>query len=264
MTSTKCPVVLVHGWNSHPGIWNRLVPLLKDRDLPVWNFDHSGLKESVPAESACALHDFIRSKRQESQYTGPINIVCHSMGTAIGRYLAEVLDRNNQGENIRQLIGIGPPNNGSALAELFSSEEHGEEIIRSLEGVFVPKGFVPEEDVIVQEFRPGSRTMQDLQSAGIREDISYRILVAVNSSHAPEFFPWFLGKTWEALPNGKWHQTFMGDGVVAASESALPGIPTEIISTIPHVPGQRPDQYCHIFLPRAPEILNRICRYLEP
>lgn len=262
MTHTVCPVVLVHGWNSHPGIWNRLVPVLKESQIPVWSFDHSGLKDALPEESAVSLLEFLQSKRREEQYTGPLDLVCHSMGTGIGRYLVEILDRKEQAEEIRQLIGIGPPNNGSALAELFSDPELGPTIIRSLEGVFVPKGFSPEEDVIVQEFRPGSRTMRALKQAGIREDITYRILAAANHSRDPAFFPWFAGKTWETGPEGSWQLTYAGDGVVANSESALPGISPEIIVNHSEAPGIKPNQYCHILLPRSPEVIERVRNYV--
>lgn len=257
-----CPVVLVHGWNSHPGIWNRLVPVLMDQGIPVWNFDHSGQKDALPEESAVSLQEFIHRKRREEQYTGPLDLVCHSMGTGIGRYLAEILDRKERSEGIRQLIGIGPPNNGSALAELFSDPEYGSQIIRTLEGIFVPEGFSPEDDVIVQEFRPNSRTMRALSRAGIREDITYRVLVAANPARDPAFFPWFEGMTWEAQPGGGWHQTFAGDGVVANSESALPGVPSEILTHSPRGPGIGPDQYCHILLPRSPEVIQRIQTFL--
>ncbi|MEN6610187.1 MAG: alpha/beta fold hydrolase [Methanoregulaceae archaeon] len=263
MTRTICPVVLVHGWNSHPGIWNRLVPVLKESEIPVWSFDHSGLKDALPEESAVSLLDFIRLKRRETRYTGPLDLICHSMGTGIGRYLIEILDRKERAEEIRQLIGIGPPNNGSALAQLFSDPELGPRIIHTLEGVFVPKGFSPEDDVIVQEFRPGSRTMRDLKQAGIREDVTYRILAAANQTRDPAFFPWFEGKTWETGPGRSWQLTYAGDGVVANSESALPGINPEIIANRSMASGIKPNQYCHILLPRSPEIIQKIHYYVE-
>jgi len=25
MNGDRCPVILVHGWNSHPGVWKRLI-----------------------------------------------------------------------------------------------------------------------------------------------------------------------------------------------------------------------------------------------
>jgi hypothetical protein len=54
-----------------------------------------------------------------------------------------VVDGTEQTQAVRQLIGLGPPNNGSALAELFHDPKRGEEIINRLTVVFVPKGFDP-------------------------------------------------------------------------------------------------------------------------
>ena len=64
------------------------------------------------------------------------------MGTCIVRYLLEVTDQSAHSQNIRQLIGLGPPTNGSALAELFHDLKHGEEIINKLTGIFVPRGSI--------------------------------------------------------------------------------------------------------------------------
>ena len=199
--------------------------------------------------------------REDGAYQGPLDLVCHSMGTGVARYLVEVLDREGKTGPVRQLIGIGPPNNGSALAELFSDPDHGPEIIRALEGIFVPKGFVPEDDVIVQAFRPGSRTMRRLRDAGTRDDITYRVLVAANHSQNPAFFPWFSGKTWERGDDGRWQTTYAGDGIVAHSDSQLPGINLDIIIA-ESGNGHRPDQYCHIHLPRGDGVVQKILEYL--
>ena len=58
------------------------------------------------------------------------------------RYLLEVTAGSVHRQNVRQLIGLGPPNNGSALAELFHDLKHGEEIINKLTGIFVPRGSI--------------------------------------------------------------------------------------------------------------------------
>ena len=62
------------------------------------------------------------------------------MGTCIVHHLLEVTARVEHSQKVRQLIGLGPPNNGSALAELFHDPKHGEEIINKLTGTFVPQG----------------------------------------------------------------------------------------------------------------------------
>jgi triacylglycerol lipase len=256
-----CPVVLVHGWNSHPGIWNRLVPRLEAASHHYWRFDHSRMDEDGLFGRADALAAFVRERRDETGYDGPVDIVCHSLGTCIAREYLEVVDGTARRKQVRQLIGLGPPNNGSALAEIFSDPDHGPAIIERLTGVFVPEGFDPLADPLVQDVRPGSLPMRRLRRAGLRPDITYRVVVTGNPDGCHEFFPWFEGRTWEQGEGGKWQTTLEGDGCVAHSESALPGVPLEIL-----MPGLDrlipPLQYCHIYLPRNPRVIDRVMEHL--
>ena len=57
------PVVLVHGWKSHPGIWKRFIPLLNDASLPVWSFGYDRLDEPSLPNLAAALEQFIGEKQ---------------------------------------------------------------------------------------------------------------------------------------------------------------------------------------------------------
>jgi len=220
--------------------------------------------ESVP-HIAGALRDHVRQYRDETGYDGALDTVSHSMGTCITRYWLEVMDGKEHEEHVRQLIGLGPPNNGSALAKLFHDPEQGALIINRLTGVFVPEGFNPKKDKIVRDVRPESRVMAGLRTAGIRNDILYRILVTGNPEGAPAFFPLFAGKTWEIGDDGRYRQTLEGDGVVAHSESRLPGISLDIIPPGPDASGQypRPDLFCHINLPRNIAVIDRIMQYLN-
>ncbi|KAF5067484.1 hypothetical protein DSECCO2_252950 [anaerobic digester metagenome] len=258
----RCPAVLVHGWRSHPGIWNRLAPALSDAAVPFWNFDHTAMQGAGTETIALALRDYIHAKRKETGYGGPVDIVCHSMGTCIARYLLEVLDGDAQEEDVRQLVGIGPPNNGSAMAELFNDPEHGPEVIRRLIGVFVPEDYDPREDTIVQEFRPRSRTVAALRRAGTRDDIAYRIALGVNLTANPAFFPAFGGRTWEFGPDGGWRTTYAGDGIVPHSDSHLPGAQVDVLPADPANLTRHPEFYCHTMLPRNPEVVARVRDYL--
>lgn len=261
--SKKIPIVLVHGWNSHPGIWNRLLPLLQEASVPAWVFDHTGLADRSIPEIAAAIGDFVKRKRQETGYFGNVDVVCHSVGTCIARYYLEVIDGERRTAKVRQLIGLGPPNNGSAMAELFFDPVRGGEIINRLTGVFVPPGYDPSADRIVHDVRPGSLVMRDLRTAGIRDDLTYRIIVTGNERANPEFFPLFQGATWEREQSGEYHMTYDGDGLVTHRESALPGITLDVVgagdigSDLPP-----PDRFCHIHLPRNPVILDLVLRYL--
>jgi len=253
------PVVLVHGWNSHPGIWNKLCPLLTNEGLPVWRFDFSTLVHpSIPSIGA-AFGNYLDAMREETGYTGAIDIVCHSLGTCAARYYLEVMD----GEvAVRQLVGLGAPNTGSALAELFFDPEKGPEIRRTLSGIFVPVGFDPAADPLVCDVRFESTVMQELERAGLRNDIEYHAIVTKNTGHDPAFFPWSDGQTWERDDNGLLRATFCGDGIVSNRESALPGITPDVIPSTGPGP-LLPVQYCHIHMPRNPVVMDHVLRSLR-
>jgi triacylglycerol lipase len=262
MNRENCPVVLVHGWKSHPGVWKRLAVRLEEQGIPAWRFDHSGMRdESAPAVAA-ALQGYIRKMREESGYADDIDVICHSMGTLAARYLFEVVDRDTREEKIRNLIGIGPPNNGSAMAELFNDPVHGSEVIRLLAGTFVPRGYRPAEDAIVQDLRPGSRVVAALRAAGTRDDIRYRVIMSANRTEASDFFPLFDGKTWVFTPDGTWQTTYAGDGIIPHADSYLPGAGYDILPRDPMVLHREPDTYCHLRLPGNPEVIERILEYL--
>lgn len=258
------PVVLVHGWNSHPGIWNRLVPRLEQASLQHWQFDHSAMVGEGLAGRADALEMYVDEIRGRTGYDGPIDIVCHSIGACIARQWLELADGAARREHIRQLIMLGPTNSGSALAELFSDPERGQEVAASVAGIFVPTGFDPLADPIVQDVRPGSRTMRSLNAAGIRDDIAYRVIVTANPAGIDPFFPWFGGRTWELDENLHFRQTLHGDGVVANSESVLPGVPFEVFTPEPdgHTRRNPPLHFSHIQLPRNTAVIERVMRYL--
>jgi len=257
VTAGSRPVVLVHGWKSHPGIWDRLVDFLDDEGIPSWTFDHSRVRGAAVGSLALLLREFIRDQRADSGYTGAVDMVCHSMGTGIARYLVEVLDKNERHEKVRLLVGLGPPNNGSSLAELFFDPVHSPRILQSLCGIFVPRRFNPADDTIVQEFRPGSRTMAALRAAGIRADIRYRFILTGNCTADPGFFPPFHGRTWVKTANG-WETTYAGDGIVPHADSLIPGAGYEVLPLDPASLFSSPDLYCHLHLPRNPEVIGRI------
>jgi len=260
------PVILVHGWKSHPGVWNRFIPRLEAAGIPYSRFSHVEMVHGTLPHIAGAFGDHLRDYRDGTGYEGAVDVVSHSMGTCITRYFLEVMDRTERREKVRQLIGIGPPNNGSALAELFTDPKQGALIINRLTGVFVPEGFDPEKDEMVRDVQPGSRVMTELRTAGIRKDILYRIIVSANPEGTPAFFPTFGGRTWEIGDDGRYRMTLEGDGVVAHRESRLPGISLDIIRPGPEGSGlcPPPGLFCHISLPKNPVVMDRIMEYLAP
>jgi triacylglycerol lipase len=262
LTDERYPAILVHGWNSHPGVWKRLAGRLEAEGIPCRAFDHTGLNGRALPEISSFLGEYLHGVREETGWYGPVDMVCHSMGTCITRYLLEVEDGTSREHAVRQLIGLGPPNNGSALAELFNHPVHGEPVINRLRGVFVPEGFDPESDQSVRDARPESPVIQRLQNAGLRPDIMYRVIVGTNPEGIPGFFPWFGGRTWEIAEDGRFRATLEGDGVVAFRESALPGVLPDVLPA-PRGEALSADQFCHINLPKNPLVIDRVLQYLK-
>jgi len=263
MNGDGCPVVLVHGWKSHPGIWNRFMPQLGNASFSSWNYGYDSYDNPSLAGIAADLQSFIGDKRDETGYDGPLDFVCHCMGTVVARYLLEVLDGGARREKVRLLIGLGPPNNGSSIAELFYDMDHGPDMIDRLTGVFIPKGYDPLDDRIVREFRPGSRPMRRLRDAGLRNDFSYRLILTENRQAVPGFFPTFTGMTWQFCGDLGWQMTCQGDGIVPHTDSLLPGAGLDILPLRPEGLGETPFQYCHFNLPRNDEIMARVLFYLN-
>ncbi len=263
MDGERYPVVLVHGWMSNPGIWRRFVPQLEAESIPFWNFSYATMNGANLVEIAKSLTGFIKKERENSLYEGPVDLVCHCMGTCIARYMLEVMDTDAIIGDIRQIIGLGPPNNGSSIAELFHDPNHGEAITEKLTGVFLPPGTDPKKDIIVREFRPDSRRMAELREAGIREDITYRCILTANTTADPGFFPLLDGKTWAFSRDTGWETTYLGDGIVPHTDSLLPGAHHDILPVDPVHFGCRPFYYCHVNLPKNTEVLNRVKAYLH-
>ena len=263
MNEEGCPVVLVHGWKSHPGVWNRFTSLLSGEFLSPWNYGYDTLDDPSLADIAMGLRSFIGDKRDETGYDGPLDFVCHCMGTVVARYLLEVMDSAQYPEKVRLLIGLGPPNNGSSIAELFHDPDYGPGMIECLTGVFIPDGYDPVSDRIVREFRPGSGPMQRLRSAGLRADVAYRLILTENRPAISEFFPTFTGRTWQFTRDGEWQMTYHGDGIVPHTDSLLPGAGLDILPLRPEGLGDSPYQYCHFNLPRNDEIMDRVLKYLR-
>lgn len=262
MDTRHCPVVLVHGWKSHPGVWKRFLPFLEERSIPSWNFNYCSMHDPCLADIAHALGDFILKRREETAYDGPVDMVCHCMGTCISRYLLEIIDITNRQERVRQIIGLGPPNNGSSIAELLCEPGIGQEMVDRLSGVFIPEGFDPAEDSIVREFRPGSSTMAMLRNTERRADISYRLILTRNISRTPDFFSLFDGKTWQFSPVDGWVQTYEGDGIVPHTDSFLPGADHRLLPVSLQLFTGSPHLYSHIQLPYNPEVIGEVLRYL--
>ena len=88
--------------------------------------------------------------------------------------------------------------------------------------------------------------------------------MTANPGGIAEFFPLFGGKTWEMTGTQKLRQTLDGDGIVAQTESVLPGISLDVIPASMDTEGNLPpaNQYCHINMTKNPRVNDRVMYYL--
>ncbi|OPY35689.1 MAG: hypothetical protein A4E35_02260 [Methanoregula sp. PtaU1.Bin051] len=214
-------------------------------------------------ETAAVLGTFITTVREDAGWDSEIDIICHSVGTCIARHLLEVIDGTERQERVRQLIGLGPSNKDSALAELICNPQFGPGIIDRLTGVFVPKGFNPDKDPLVQDVHPSRSVMKALRASGIRKDIYYRVIVTANPTGIPAFFPNFSGETYDSSEDGTVRMTRNGDGIVTPRESELPEVTLDVLpaGNESDKPLPAPDQYSHIRLSRNPVVIDQMMKY---
>lgn len=95
MTRDRYPVILVHGWNSHPGIWKGLVVRLEAAGIPYRKFDHTGMKGASLPEIAESSKVFSRMFGRKTP--GPdLSILC---AIRLGPVLSDTSLRLWMGQN---------------------------------------------------------------------------------------------------------------------------------------------------------------------
>ena len=114
-STTKLPVLLIHGYREDVSVWNKWINLLKNDGIsavyPI-TFKQSDDKCGSAADHAKELSNIIGQIKKETGQN-KVNIVGHSKGGLDARvYLA------NNTQDVANLIMIGTPNAGSPLAEL--------------------------------------------------------------------------------------------------------------------------------------------------
>ena len=112
-STTKLPVLLIHGYMEDASVWNKWVDLLKKDGISAYpiTFKQSDDGCGSAAEHAKELLNIIGQIKKETGQN-KVNIVAHSKGGLDARvYLA------NNTQDVVNLIMIGTPNAGSPLAQ---------------------------------------------------------------------------------------------------------------------------------------------------
>jgi pimeloyl-ACP methyl ester carboxylesterase len=122
LVNFSTPVILIHGFWSDSDTWGPLKARLDEEKIKYFSFDYStelaGHTFTLGdiRDYAEQLDLFIKKIREDEQYTGPFDIVCHSMGALVSRWYMSKIPGG--AENINQWIGLAPANHGCAYAYL--------------------------------------------------------------------------------------------------------------------------------------------------
>ena len=258
----KVPVILVHGWRGNPATWNDLTKSLTTNGIDFVALDYSPGTDN-PQHEAPKLAKLVAEYRQTHAYQGPFDLVCHSMGALVSRWYME---HDGGGENIRQWIGIGPVNQGAALADY---EDYlgilawlGSTVVADLRG-----------EGAITQMQTDSDTVSTLNRAARVPGVIYRVMAGYNGCAWPanwhegtctcelseEFRHPFLnrGKTLARITDerGVVHPhawTYFGDSLVAWVQSQLPGVAN--VDAFPNVG--------HNSLQHHPGVIKRVVTYL--
>ncbi|WP_440950782.1 PKD domain-containing protein [Methanosphaerula subterraneus] len=257
------PVVLIHGWNSGPGMWDALTPALNKEGIQYWNFPYDASAD--PTASADVLATYIRDKRSSYRpdlypngYTGKIDIVCHSMGAIVSRWYME---HNGHGNEVRQWIGIAPAHGGSAGADLLNIHEG-------------PTDTTLFEAIICSALGDSTRYLKTttdpamyLKYDQLSRSTTYRVIAGWNPFHDVRFGYGALYRTRAVALNGSYYWTFNGDMIVATAQSYREGMGFECFPNLSggveggiNEPGY---DFDHVHIHHSPAVINRVIKYLE-
>lgn len=168
-------VVLVHGFNSRPAAAESLLDGARHYGLPCALFAYPN--DQPIEESAQLLARELRQLAKQHPHRG-VSLLTYSMGGLVAR--AAIEDPQIDPGNVRRLIMVAPPNQGTSLAhgavgvdlyEYFSSRQRRQR--RNPIFAAIEDGLAE----AVRDLQPGSHMLQRLNSRPIHPEVHYSILL---------------------------------------------------------------------------------------
>ena len=212
IVNVTIPVVLVHGFRSSSAMWQGMYAGLQEEGFEVWNFDYQSSNTADPRTISPKLAAFIEENRSDlsyngQEYTGKIDIVCHSMGAIVSRLYMEKDEGGVHGKDVRQWIGIAPAHGGAASADVIDSA-----VSAIPEWDFLKWSYFP----ALNELKTTSDTVNSL--GPLSPNTKYWVIAGWNPSHSP-FFGSGLSATYAKSETGSYYWTYSGDKIVATQQS---------------------------------------------
>ncbi|WP_033340270.1 esterase/lipase family protein [Catenuloplanes japonicus] len=116
------PVVLIHGYNSTPATWNKLVGRLKAAGYDAADIHPFGYNYRVSNVTTAALLDSYISKIGADR----VDIVAHSMGALVARYYVKNL---GGAAHVDDLISLAGPHHGTRVLTICSFDPSCREML---------------------------------------------------------------------------------------------------------------------------------------
>ena len=247
-------VLLIHGFNSTTSKMNHLAEAIEkdlkkeEPSVEVACFDyatHNGI--SVAASSLEKSLQTIIDKNPDCS----ISLVTHSMGGIVSRMMIE-----NEGfkmPQIKRLIMVAPPNHGTQLAGLPTSNASLDLILEKIDQIGVRQALqtvVSMANVAVDDLKPDSKCLKDLNAGDRNGKINYSIILGkrgVLSAPQTNLAKQFAEKmSDEEMNNGGKELnsllktlppeliTGKGDGVVSVESGKLSGVEDTVVMSFQH------------------------------
>ncbi len=108
--SAEC-VVLLHGLARTSSSMNEMEQRLMEEGYHVVNVDYPSRKKEIAQLSEIAVGGGLELCRENN--SGPVNFVTHSLGGILVRQFY----KNHSPENVKRVVMLGPPNNGSEVVD---------------------------------------------------------------------------------------------------------------------------------------------------
>jgi len=175
-------IVLVHGLESQPSDLERFQQACQASDIQCIVFDYPN--DGPLLWSANRLReDLLKLERQHPDVK--LAIVAHSMGGLVARAALEM--PGEQPQSVRDLITLGTPHQGSAIARLGKSGHEMLEMILQPSGVVLPWRLLADgRGEAVVDLRPESQFLKQLNGYGRAEGINYHTVAGTKGFLTPE------------------------------------------------------------------------------
>ncbi len=238
-------VILVHGLDEPGRIWMNLAPELMDGGFNVWFMWYPN--DQPVSESAGLFREEMLLFRKNGNEA--VSIVAFSMGGLVARemltnpelgYSQSVLDKSVP--KVEQLIMIGTPNHGSALARFRIFAEFRDQLANLFTGDYIwLRGVLDGAGEAGLDLIPGSRFLEELNSRPHPNGVQMAVIAGMMSTTETGNIDQIIEDLKNRLPDST-HDSIaqmedilnsvahrMGDGVVPVDSARLDGVPLHIV-----------------------------------